>query len=455
MDGRAKIKRLPWYFVIGVIFLSLASPVQAFEPREGDRIVINEGEVIEDDLYVTARVFILNGTIKGDLLAAGSAIVVGSTGVVEGDLIAGGQGVTIDGTVEDDVRMAGAVLSIGDKAIVGGDVVAAGYSLETKKGSTIEGDLVFYGAQASLSGNVAQDLKVGVGGLQLSGQVGGDVNAEVGESEDLPPFNPLMFMPSSPEIPAVPAVSAGLNLGESVEIGGDLTYTAAQDAKIPSEIVRGSITRKEPPAPTVEEAPEPTTAQKGLNWFIGLLRNLITLLIIGLLLAWLVPDFLRKGASVLQNKPWLSLLWGIVVFVAFFIILFLVIFILIVVAAILGLITLGDLVGTLFLTGVVVVTSLLLVFNISIAYVSKILVCLLVGMLLLGRFKPEAVKGRVWPLVLGVVLFGILASLPILGWIINALVVLFGLGALWLLARDWFEQRFVKSTQTVPEVIAE
>jgi len=105
---------------------------------------------------------------------------------------------------------------------------------------------------------------------------------------------------------------------------------------------------------------------------------------------------------------------------------------------ILGVISLGNLVSTSVGVGVVLVSSMMLAFNVSVSYVSKILVGYLVGQLLLARIKPDLAEGRFWPLLLGVVMFAILWSIPILGTIVNIVVILFGLGALWLLGQDWY-----------------
>ena len=177
-----------WAGLIGLICLvlfTLAPMALAFEGRGGDTVVIGADEVIEDDLYVGAGTFILDGTLKGDLIAGGSIIEI--NGTIEGDLIAAGQTVVVRGTVTDDVRIAGQALTLGDDAQVGDDVVAVGFSIEGKKGSSVGGDFIYAGYQALLAGDVAEDVGVAVGGLQLSGSVGGDVKAEVGEAGEGPP----------------------------------------------------------------------------------------------------------------------------------------------------------------------------------------------------------------------------------------------------------------------------
>ena len=215
-----------------MLTLILAVPVQAFETREGGTVTIGADEVIDDDLYVGANVFTLNGTVKGDLFAAGSTVTI--NGVVEGDLFAAGQSVIINGQVGDDARIAGFALTIGENASIADDVMAAGFSLETASGSEVGGDVAVAGAQALLGGTVRENLAAGVGGLELRGAVGGDVNADVGEAGAEAPVSPFMFMPN---MPRVPTVRGGLTVADSAQIGGNLKYTSAVDVSIPAAAV--------------------------------------------------------------------------------------------------------------------------------------------------------------------------------------------------------------------------
>jgi cytoskeletal protein CcmA (bactofilin family) len=116
-------------------------------------VVIGSGEVIDDDLYVGATEFILEGTVNGDLIAFAQTVTI--NGTINGDLISAGQTLIVNGHVAGTIRMAGSVLFVGDQAYIGEDIVSAGYSLEVRKGSAIGKDLVFAGGQLLLAGNVA------------------------------------------------------------------------------------------------------------------------------------------------------------------------------------------------------------------------------------------------------------------------------------------------------------
>ena len=442
-----------WAGLISLICLVLfipASMALAFEIREGDNIVIGADEVIEDDLYVGAETFTLDGTIKGDLLVAGSTIKINGTveddliavggtieinGTVEGDLMAAGQTVTVRGTVTDDVRIAGQVLTLDSEAQVGDEVLAAGLSIEGKKGSSVGGGFIYGGYQALLAGDVAQDLTVAVGGLQLSGSVGGDVKAEVGEAGEGPP--PTFFMPGAPPMPSVPM---GLTVDEGAQIGGKLDYTSASEWSVPAELVAGAITRHEPEIEVKAEVVV-SPARRAADWFLGHLRRLVTLLLVGLLLVWAVPGWTEKATGALRAKPLPSLGWGVVSIAVFILALLVILIVTILVAVILGVITLGGLAGTTAWTGALTMALLAFFFSIAVAYVTKVVVSFLGGRLILARLKPDWADGRIWPLVVGVVLFVIITAIPILGWLVNLAVVLLGLGALWLLGRDIYRQR--------------
>jgi cytoskeletal protein CcmA (bactofilin family) len=420
--------------LICLVLFALVPAALAFEGRGGDTVVIGASEVIEDDLYVGAGTFTLDGTIKGDLIVGGSTIEI--NGTVEGDLIAAGQTVTVRGTVMDDARIAGQALILDSEAQVGDDVLAAGFSIEGKKGSSVGGDFIYAGYQALLAGDVAEDVRVAVGGLQLSGSIGGDVKAEVGEPGEGPP--PMFFMPG---VPSMPSVSLGLTVDEGAHIGGKLDYTSASEWSIPAGVVAGTIMRHEPEVKVeVEEEVVVSPARRAAGRFLSHLQRLVTLLLVGLLMVWVVPSWTEKATGALQAKPLPSLGWGVVTIAAFIFALLVILTVTIIGTVVLGVITLGGLAGTTAWTGALTMALLGFFFSIAVTYVTKVIVSFLGGRLILARLKPDWAEGRIWPLVVGVVIFVIITAIPILGWLVKLVVVLLGLGALWLLGRDIYRQ---------------
>jgi hypothetical protein len=85
--------------------------------------------------------------------------------------------------------------------------------------------------------------------------------------------------------------------------------------------------------------------------------------------------------------------------------------------------------------------TLILAYKILATYVAKIVVSACLGRWILGKISSPAAEHRVWPVVLGVVILVLLWSIPIVGWLVNLAVILFGLGAVLLLARGWLRAR--------------
>lgn len=396
-----------------------ASPVWGtVDTRSGDRVVISSDEEVGDDLYVFANEVVVDGTVRGDLVAFGSKITV--NGTVEGDLIAAGRDVEIGGTVDDDSRIAGQTLLLRDSARIGDDLLAASYSLESEPDSTVGGTLLYAGYQALLAGTVDEDLKGALNGLELSGEVGRDVNVEVDGEDGGPP--PFVF--ASGAQGQMAAVASGLTLTDSARVGGDLTYESSTEAQIsPAAQISGDVFHEERP---VEEEPTRTIVDEILDN----LRSFIALVLVGLLLLWLVPNWTRRLADRVQARPLPSLGWGVAGFVGFIALAIAILLATILLAVILGLLTLGGLIGLIILLGILAELALVLAFWISTGYLAQIIVSFLGGRLLLERVRPNWAAGRVLPLIIGLILYVILRAIPILGPLVGLVVVLLGLGAL-------------------------
>lgn len=450
MNKKRFVVSLACVLMITLVLLSFALPAKAFDSRSGGNIEIGSNETVDDDLYVMAGNFTLKGTIKGDLIAMGNTIIIEPGGVVEGDLMAGGQVIEISGDIQGDVRVGGAVISVMGEAQIGEDLVAAGYSLEQARDAIVGGDILLYGSQVQLSGEVAGDATVGVStAFLMNGAVNGDLNVDISDPQQAPPFN---FFSLIPGMPAVPTLPGGFKIMEEARIEGDLSYISPESVDIPAGAVVGAVTHNEPPEPEEPVRREPTAAEKGFRWFVNLLQSLASMLVVGLFTAWVFPNFVSSGASTLRDKPLPSLLWGVVTIIAFIFLIFLVVVVIVALSVILGLITLGDLLSVTVSAGGIIISSLIWTFKLAFSYLSKIVVAALVGALILSPIKPDWAEGRYWPLVLGVILVAILIAIPYLGVLFNILVVLFGLGAIWLIGRDWLSKVIDGRQTSLPEM---
>ncbi len=421
---RNAIKRIIW-FCLGLLLLTglfTIQPVWSMENRAGEQVVISANEVINDDLYVSGNTITIDGTVKGDLIAAGRQITI--NGTVEQDLIAAGQAVIINGKVNDDVRIAGQVLQLGSKAEITDDLVAAGYSLETKVGSSVGGDLSFGGAQALLAGNVKQNILAAMSSLELRGKVDGNIKVRVGGEKGEPKPLILPFLPPPPI--SAPQISSGITITDSGQIGGELRYESTTDPIIsPSAKIERQIRE------SIQEAWEkPSPTAMALHF----LQRWLTLLIVGWVLLWVVPNWTQSMANTVKSRPLPSLGWGVVTWLGVIVAISVIAIVTIFLSMLLG-VTITGLVPLTLGIGFLSNFAIFIGFLLYISYIPQVLVSFLGGKLLLQKMQPNWAEGKMAPLVVGLLIFILLSAIPVLGLLVNLVTVFLGLGALWLWGR--------------------
>ncbi len=247
-----------------LLLLVLLVASSSAEGMSGGQVVIEADQTVEDDPYVSADELIIDGTVKGDVLTLARSVTV--NGTIEGDLIAGAQAIIINGLVADDARLGGQAVVLGKDGEVGDDVMVGSFSLETKPGSSIGGDLWFGAYQALLAGEISGDVLGGGGGIQIDGQVNGNVDIEVGDPSEAPPFPFTQFMPELPGGVTIPNVGTGLTVDQGAAIGGTLSYTSGSEADIASGTVSGPVTHQEPVIEEEEAPPPPGAAFASWLW---------------------------------------------------------------------------------------------------------------------------------------------------------------------------------------------
>jgi cytoskeletal protein CcmA (bactofilin family) len=411
--------------IIGLALLAVllvTSPGWAVESQSGDQVIIGPDEVVDDDLYAAGNDIVVEGTIRGDLVAFGRNVTV--NGTVEGDLIGAGQSVEIGGEVDDDVRVAGQAILLSEGASVGDDLIAAAYSLQNEPESNVGGTLWYAGYQALLAGTVGEDLAGAANALTLGGEIGGDADVDVDGEEG--GATPPAFVPV-PQVP-IPTVEPGLTLTDSALIGGNLTYQSSTEAQIdPGARIEGDVVREERP---VEEEEEEAARSPLTETVLDALGSLVALVLLGLLLVWIAPGWIRRRAYTVLDRPLASLGWGLLGLVAFPILGIVVLLVTILLAIVLGLLTLGGLVALIIVLGLLAEAALVLALWISTGYLAQIVVSFLAGVLLVEAIRPGRGRGRVLPLVVGLILYVVLRAIPVLGPLVSLAVVLLGLGAI-------------------------
>jgi hypothetical protein len=454
----------------GLVFALAFTGVQKARAMEidGDGVV-GADEVIEDDLFLYDETVTMAGTINGNLMAFGNTVTV--SGVVDGDLIVGGGrlnitgtvngnvfavggDVTIDGKVQDSLFFGGNSVKLGSNAVVESNLYAAAFSVNLQAGSSVARDIAVGGYQAILSGEIGRDARAWVGAFQLEGTVGRNVIVDVSEpNENVEDYSWAGTTPFS-HIPRI--IPVGLHVTSDAVIGGKLEYHSAveQSAGIQAAPEGGVEYQYRPPRNEQDIRDEINTrvyirtvdlSGIYLNYMFGMVREFLTLLLLGALAVWLIPSLLTRTAGVLRAKPLPSIGWGILVFCVGLLLMgmaLMAVFMLSLGVSVVTLFGLGFAIGGIGFSAIGLATG---VFFALFLYGSKLVVALLVGDWTLRLFRKDYSAGIFWPLLLGILAIVIADAIPCLGFLAGAVVIFFGFGAIWLVFRDWWQARRAKA----------
>jgi len=451
---------LRWLLIVCLMLSALLVSTQpASATSIDDDGKISSSETIDDDVLLSAQTVIvdgtvngmvfafgneitINGTVNGDLLAIASTVTISPTARVKGNVFAAGQTINIQGAVEGSVLVGGATLNLGYKATVNRNVYFGGYSFEAQNDTVINKDLSAGVYQAVLSGNLKGNANIDAAAIEIKGRIGGNATLKVegpGDNQSKP-FFPSFGAPMPAPLPS------GLRISPDAQIVGQLTYTSPveQAASIQTQPKGGTVFQ----TPATQEqssrqSPNPSITYRVpfLGWLFEFLRKLVTLLLLGALVIWLIPDLLQKAAAFLRSKPMPSLGMGAASLIIGYGGAVIVGILLLALSLLLGLMTLESLSRIVSSVGLSSLGLLLVFFWLLVSFGSKLVVSYLIGDLLIEKIAPKATNRNVWVLLSGVSLYTLIASLPFIGWLIVLLVTLFGLGALWFLGRSYWPKK--------------
>jgi cytoskeletal protein CcmA (bactofilin family) len=444
-----------------------AQTVRAMEIDNDGKVGVDE--VVNDDLVLSGDSVEMAGTVNGNLIASGSTVVI--SGTVNGDVIASGASVTItgtvngnvfgmggevalDGKVEGSLFFGGTSLTLGPKAVVGSNLYAGGFSIALQSGSVVTRDIAAAGYQVILNGEIGRDVRAGVGAFELSGKVGRNILLEVGEPADDDEKDGMTYTQFMPFSNVTRMIPAGLNILPGAVIGGKLDYTSSveQAAGIQTAPEGGVVYHYKAP----ENASDLDTVKSNAlshrfnfagmisNYVFGVIREFLTLVLLGALAVWLIPSLLTRTAGTLRVKPLPALGWGALVLLLGVAGLIMSFFLILMLGLAIGVVTLFGLMGTIFSIGFSAAGLSMAVFMVLAQYGSKLVVALLIGDWLLRLFRKDYTASSFWPLLLGILMLVVVDAIPILGALVGCFVAVFGLGAMWMVFRDWWKTRTVK-----------
>lgn len=331
-----------------------------------------------------------------DKFLGGSTITIPADETVSHDLYIVGNTVRVDGRIDGDLFVAGSTVEVtgpvsGDLFVAGGNVTIA---------SPVGRHLRVAGGNVTVTGPVKQDLLAAAGTLNVTAtsRVGGDLIFSGGTTT----------LDGADDGSVLGSASSYTNAGQ---VGGSENVTLNQTKQ--------------------QAAQSPSLASRLLDQ----VRRYVSVVVIGALLLGLIPSLIKTAAATVDERPAPSFGIGILTFVGFFVLIVALIIGMILLAILLHLLTLGGLALTVVFGILLGMSALSFLFAIILAFVAAAVVGLALGRLALGRLPsgqvPATWAERPWvPLLLGVLAVIVLTALPLVGGILNFVVVLFGLGAL-------------------------
>ena len=371
------------HFLLAVgLGLMLIRPAVATSFIQTNQFSIGETDVLTDDLWLSANTIEIKGQVKNDLflLAAGqswkeqgekdgSVLLAGQFG---NDIWAVGDTIGLTGAVRDHVRLLARMITI--NGVVSNSSIFIGNSVHLAESARLGRDAWVIGENVILEGNIDGDSVVLGKSVTLAGKFAGNVRITAGDIVVLP----------------------------QTQIGGNLTYSSPSELVLDKGVVlRGQLIREAEPIPKTEHKPI-------ISWPSLFVQSWLFLgaLCVGALMLFLFPAFLEESASQIQNSFWKCMAVGFVAvclvpFVCFFLAISLIGLPLAVLAA-----------ASFFI----------------LTYLSKIVVALMIGVLIIRRKNPGLKAFTA--LGLGLVLLYAAAGAGLSGIIVWFLIICLGIGGI-------------------------
>ncbi|MEO8611584.1 MAG: polymer-forming cytoskeletal protein [Chloroflexota bacterium] len=434
------LKRILVIFTLALILLGHGTS-SAREIRQGDQCVIGATETIQGNLFALCRTLIVNGKIEGNLIAAATRSEI--NGSIVGDVYLLSGQLDLNGSVTGDLHFGGAVLRILPTAKFDGessDLISLALSTTLADAVTIPGSVTSVGYQLVLDGSVGKEINFWGSALTVNGSAGGNIDATVGDPQSGISQLQTLLIPFSWD---VNLINPGLIVGKQGDIQGDLHYSGPTSGTIDGS-VKGetNFTAVITQPDLTQIITEEEGGRRGLTIYLSqALKEFITLAIVGVIGLWVFSRPLQSQIKHIQSRPLPSMGVGLLTFiVAFPIVLIIVVFIIFIIFILL-LLQLDGLLLTLVSGGLLgtLVGAISIFFFIAI-FVSRIIVCLWAGRVLVRLSLGDDNSPRITylSLIVGVALLALLSPLPVIGWIINALALFLGLGAVMIGAQSQF-----------------
>jgi cytoskeletal protein CcmA (bactofilin family) len=333
--------------------------------RSGEVINISEEEVVQSNFYGAATSINLSGIMEEDVIVLAGHVNVDGQ-LNKSTFIFSGSS-EINSQVGDDIRILGGKAVISGN--VAGDVLFVGGDLTILPSASIEGDLLIYAGGATIQGKVGGNIIGSISDLIIDSEVVGNVSVKV----------------------------TSLILNDNTNIGGSVNYTSSDPIvkSLNSKIV-GEVVRSDGLLPDEKDYKWPWVGSSLMFLFTTLTWYLLT----------------RSSMNILMNHAISLSIRPFAYGIAFIVIIP-------VVVVILFLSTIGAF-------SAIIITLLYL----SLLSVSVALSIIFMGQtLLILTTKRDKTNVTLITVLTGVIVFGILSMLGVIGYIIMAVATVISIGA--------------------------
>lgn len=368
--------------LITALTLTVVRPADATSFIQTNSFSLGEGKVLSNDLWLSANSIEIKGQVENDLFlmaAAGSWKTQGEkegsillAGRFENDIWAIGDTIGLTGVGQDHARLLARMITI--NGAVSNSSIFIGNSILLAETGHLGRDAWVLGENVILEGSVDGESVIIGKSVTLAGKFAGNVRVTAGDIVVLP----------------------------QTRIGGNLIYSAPAELVLDKNVVlNGQLIREAEPVPKAGRKPI-------ISWPSLFLQSWLFLgaLCVGALMLFFFPAFMEESATQIQNLFWKCMAVG---FVAVCLVPFVCFFLAI------------SLIG-LPLAGLVAASFFIL------TYLSKIVVALMIGILIIRR-KHTGLKAFT-ALGLGLVLLYLAAGAGLSGIIVWFLVVCLGIGGM-------------------------
>jgi cytoskeletal protein CcmA (bactofilin family) len=378
-----------------ILATGLSHFVQARELT--DLTALAAGQTIDNDVFVALQQVTIDGTVNGDVFVLGNQVVV--NGDINGSLFAVGQSVDIQGQVSGTTYVTAISLKMGQAASLQRSLYYAGGVFTAQNGAKIQRDLNAICLDAKISGQIGRSTNAMIGILNLIEFIIHSLSGVINFPEWM--LQPIGYAPS-------------------LAVGGPT------NALLVSYIMQGPIFTGEIDTARLAE------------WGINLLRQFGLLLVLGLIVTWLLQKPLSRSAQELRSQPLASLgygLLGLFIIGNVYLAALLVAILVFVTGLWIGFLGLWDLTLAFWMLAFSALGVFLSLLGMLVVFGSKLIVASLVGNWLLEKLAPKAKLPKFLGLAIGILIYSLLRSIPLLGWVISVLVIAWGLGCTWLAYR--------------------